>query len=648
MSVRIREAIAQAASSFSGGVEAALFTTFTFDPGFFEANVLPTLFGIETRGAEARRAEVNVRLAGVSVAVFHDAAALSGGGAGDYRYQTWAVRVPGAHEGSRKGPYFHPKLMILAGRYEQKGVIYPAVYLACGSANLTLSGCGHNLEVLGETWIDDADAPAHAELVRFLKWLRKVPRSRQAECQAIGDILEILREIASFGTTDGPELHINGIGVGRPTFAERLRLEQTQRWDCLTVLSPYWSGPNELPALLDALNAKEVKLVPGPSREGAYGLTPAHLEELKTRGVSTCVLEDGEANRFTHAKLYVLSKERGNHLRVAIGSCNMTEAAHKAKGGNVEAMLILSLDLRKDKASALPKLRPLDLKGKEFTDESDDPPAGLPFDLTVLFDWKDRSYAVWSSKPPKYCVDVVLRLPAVGELALGTACENRRIACPQGPGKARGFTVTFTRNAEPVSIAGLFSEINLDHSTRDYTPRLSAGEIIDELRERSSGLTRCLERHRLLDEEPDGAGPDAVPAAAFNLYDFYAAVQGDRWRALGKALPRRAAPHERTRRIADLVSGPSSLMKLARAVEEDCLSPVHRFAVILEAHRVLYANRPLVDDAHLSEINTLLAGSRAAVREEIANGSSPDAPGTPDELLDWFEAEFAACTVLGP
>lgn len=645
MSVRIREVIAQAGARFSGGVEAALFTTFTFDPGFFEANVLPTLFGIETRGAEARRAEVNARLARAPVAVFHDAAALSGGGAGDYRYQTWAVRVPGAHEGSRKGPYFHPKLMLLAGRCDRKGVTYPAVYLACGSANLTLSGWGHNLEVLGETWIDDAKAPAHAELVRFLTWLRKVPRSRQAECRAIGDILKILREIAPGDAKGGPELHINGIRAGGPTFAQRLRLEQTQRWDCLTVLSPYWSRSDELPTLLDALNAKEVKLVPGPSREGAYGLTPEHLEKLKPRSVSTCVLDGGEANRFTHAKLYALSKERGNHLRVAIGSCNMTEAAHKVKGGNIEAMLILSLDLKKDRASALQKLRPLDLMGKDFTDESDDPPAGLPFDLTVLFEWKERLYTVWSSEPPKYCTGVVLKLPAVGEVALGTACENRRIACPQGPGKARGFTVTFTRNAEPVSIAGLFSEINLDHSTRDYTPRLSADEIIGELLERSSGLTRCLERHRLLGEESDGVVPDAAPTAAFNLYDFYAAVQGDRWRALGQTLPWRAASHEKTQRIADLVSAPSSLMKLARVVEEDRFSPVHRFAVTLEVHRVLHANRPLVDDAHLSEIDTLLAVARAAVKEEIAKGSGADAPGTPDELLDWFEAELAACTV---
>ncbi|MGF7176751.1 hypothetical protein [Azospirillum doebereinerae] len=646
MSVRVREAIAQAAARFSGGVEAALFTTFTFDPRFFEANVLPTLFGVEARGAEARRAEVNARLAGVSVAVFHDAAALSGGGASDYRYQTWAVRVPGAHEGARKGPYFHPKLMLLAGRYEHEGETYPAVYLACGSANLTLSGWGHNLEVLGETWIDDADAPAHAELVRFLTWLRKLPRSRQAECQAIRDVLEILREMGSYGATDGPELHINGIGGGQPTFAQRLRLGQTQRWDCLTVLSPYWSGSKKLPKLLEALNAREVKLVPGASREGAFGLAPAHLEALDSQGVSTCVLEDGEANRFTHAKLYALSKERGNHLRVAVGSCNMTEAAHKKTGGNVEAMLIRSLDLKKARRSALPKLRPLDLQGKAFTDESDDPPAGLPFDLTVLFDWKDRSYAVWSSEPPTYCTGVVLRLPAVGDVTLGMACENRRIACPQGPGKARGFTVTFTRNAEPVSIAGLFSEINLDHSTRDYTPRLSAGEIIDELRERSSGLIRCLERHRLVDEDPDGAGPDTgLEETAFNLYDFYATVQGERWKALGQALPRRAPPHERMRRLADLVSGPSSLMKLARAVEEDRLSPVHRFAVILEVHRVLHANRPLLDDAHLGEIVMLLTQSRAAVRAEIADGSGADAPGTPDELLDWFEAELVACTV---
>jgi hypothetical protein len=290
MTSRVREVIAKAAACFENGVEAAVFTTFTFDPRFFEANVLPTLFDVETRNVEARRIGVNARLADVPVAVFYDAAAQPSGG-GDVRYQTWAVRLPGAGENGPKGPYFHAKLTLLAGRCREGDETYPAIYVNCGSANLTLSGWGRNLEALAETWIDDADSPAYGVLLQFLTWLSAERLPGRAQCEALDLVIKVLEEIEPYGGK-GPELHITGIAPGTPTLAHQLRKGQRRAWDTLTVLSPYWSGPETLPGLLKSFNAKTVKLAPGINGEGLYGLTPDHLDALTGRAVTTCALDE--------------------------------------------------------------------------------------------------------------------------------------------------------------------------------------------------------------------------------------------------------------------------------------------------------------------------------------------------------------------
>jgi hypothetical protein len=635
MDLCVRDMVGRAAERFSDGIDAAVLTTFTFSPYFFEVNVLPTLFGIERRGAEARRADVNDRLAQVPVAVFYDAAGLSGGGE-EVRYQAWPIRLSGAGKNGRVGPFFHPKLVILAGRILRDGVSYPTVYMNCGSANLTLSGWGQNIEALAETWIDCADLPAHAPLRKFLTWLRKrLPAG--SECPAIHHIIHTLKGMKRRGHS-GPELYISGAGITQQSLPDHLRLGQSQKWDSLTVLSPYWSGPAELNRLLGAFNARQITLVPGGNAMRRFGLTPAHQSALSQPvEIKELARDISDLDRFAHAKMYFLRKERGQHLRVAIGSCNATDAALRAKGGNVEAMLLYSIEKHRQ-TRVTPNLKALDLARTASFSEEEEAPQSIPFDLTVVFDWKAMEYIICFHDALPECSDIALTLPNIASpLSINADRCEKHISCKDGPGKARTYSVFFKHGSNTRSQAGLISEINLDHSTRDYTPALTALEIIDGLRDPPAALARALGRRQ--DSTDDDT--DATVASAersLNLYDFYAALRQFRWR--DGVMP--VAPKDRAQCVGDLITRPSSLLNLARAVYEEGNPPVHRFAVILEISQILHEYRSILSPGHLDEIRNAMSKARKDMLSEISAGPYARMY-PPQQVLSWFEDQLLAC-----
>jgi hypothetical protein len=67
----IRERLGEAVRFFAK-LDAALFTTFSFNPDFFEQNVLPTVLGVEAPNPAAARPAVHARLCEVPVTVFYD------------------------------------------------------------------------------------------------------------------------------------------------------------------------------------------------------------------------------------------------------------------------------------------------------------------------------------------------------------------------------------------------------------------------------------------------------------------------------------------------------------------------------------------------------------------------------------------------
>ena len=147
------------ASEYFHKLDGVLLTTFNLSAAFLEDHALPSVLGIEAKTNAARRAELHYRLGTTPCTVFYDPVSPPKV-SGRYRYVARPVPI--------RGRFFHPKLVVLAGRSED-GTTW--VYLAVSSANLTLSGWGRNAESFGETWIHTRRQQSWKALDDLLSWL---------------------------------------------------------------------------------------------------------------------------------------------------------------------------------------------------------------------------------------------------------------------------------------------------------------------------------------------------------------------------------------------------------------------------------------------------------------------------------------------
>ena len=145
-------------------VRCAVFTTFTFDPGFFEINILPVLFDQPfSQPDKVRRLQLEDALRTIDhVAVYYDRRALAQDGEPaqlDYR------RL----DVSRSTGYFHPKVILLvvddhrsddeSARVDKESdePIRQALIVGILSANLTRAGWWENVECAHIEEINDRE-----------------------------------------------------------------------------------------------------------------------------------------------------------------------------------------------------------------------------------------------------------------------------------------------------------------------------------------------------------------------------------------------------------------------------------------------------------------------------------------------------------
>ena len=123
-------------------VRSAVFTTFNFDPGFFELQVLPLLFSQSfSQVDKVRLLQLEDALRDIDhLAVYYDGSALSQD-AEPARLDYQRIDV------HRTTGVFHPKLaFLLVEETLDDGHVYPSLIVACFSANLTRGGWWENVE----------------------------------------------------------------------------------------------------------------------------------------------------------------------------------------------------------------------------------------------------------------------------------------------------------------------------------------------------------------------------------------------------------------------------------------------------------------------------------------------------------------------
>lgn len=414
------EVLSRALGDAIGGrrIRAGVFTTFTFDPAFFELHVLPLLFDQPFSQVEkVRRIQLEDALRSVDhLAVYYDRGGLSQDAApAQLDYRRIDVRRPTG--------VFHPKLVLLLvdepmDEAEGDGAnVAPYQSLVVGvlSANLTRAGWWENVECAHFEEVRDRDLDGtrtsfRNDLLNLIRQIRAGTPEDQ-EHAALDRIHEFLRDRAPTGrfehaSTRGEWYTRLFFGQGRQSLAQwlgKLRLARHE-WN-LEVVSPYFDrdGAGPLADLAEALGPREIRVFLPREADGQACVTSQVYEAVaklarwsRLPGDLTARGRGERAERLpprnVHAKLYRLWHRDGRDVLV-LGSTNLTHAGMSHAGaGNLEANLLVDIS-----RAGYPRrwwLEPLEREAERFADELPEETDGLEhasFDVSFCFDWGRRS-----------------------------------------------------------------------------------------------------------------------------------------------------------------------------------------------------------------------------------------------------------------
>jgi len=397
-------------------VKAAVFTTFTFDPGFFELHVLPVLFEQPfSQVDKVRRIQLEDALHSVEhVAVYYDRSALSQDATdAQLDYRRIDVR--------RATGVFHPKVVLLLVEKlptedeMKRGRTSPwqSLVIVVTSANLTQAGWWENIECAHIEEIRERD---HAEdwcayRPDVLSLIRRI-RDAAAPDEDHRALDLMHRFLLKHADTDRPARASSKgrfytrlfCGQDRQSLAqwlESLRIDRTD-WN-LEVVSPYFDpgGAGPLSALLDLIQPRETRVYLPRDADGTARVSKeTHAGIAAIRGCAWASLPSevmargrgkmGEklAPRRVHAKLYRLWSRAGGDV-LLVGSPNLTASAHSHGGaGNLEAAFFVDVS-----DCGYPRrwwLESLAATPERFVETDPTEAEGLqpvPVDVSLRFDW---------------------------------------------------------------------------------------------------------------------------------------------------------------------------------------------------------------------------------------------------------------------
>lgn len=608
------------ASQYFREMDGVVLTTFNMNGDFLEDHALPAVLGVEAKTSAGRRAELHQRLGTTPCTVFYDPATrprVSG------RYRYVARPVP------MRGRFFHPKLVVIAGRSENRTTW---VYLAVSSANLTLSGWGRNAESFGETWIHTRLQQPWTVLDKLLDWLGSHSSlgEKQSTTNAVARVraaLARMPERRRFSNDDSEpwsgtlraKLYVSV--VHKEGLAAFLRGERAQGPSALWAYSPYWSDVAEQVAEFDA---RETVLVPALRADGgALGLSREQAAELADK-IKICRNERDVGDRFWHMKAYWT--RNGERVRTAVGSSNFTRAGLSGGDGNVEAMLELD-----GEPEWLPEGAEVDDNLAEEEEAEEGVPEPAPVSIVVAWDWRASVWRWWLEEYPRHC-DFKLCVPALAPFPIRPGTGSI-----QGKPPERGamYKVSYHADGKKAEWQGQIVELNLDNSSRTYGRSLTANEILESWRGKAPtwDLGGGGGDGDPGDDRDDLASDTPAAFDAVNLFDFYRSMS---------TLRRKLKALEEDQQIQHgyLVGRPDSVMALAKLADRDEEAPIVRFLVLRELHSVASTWASVLDEALLERIGRMTRTARdrthVRLRQEL-DGDEKKA----GRMLNWFEVELA-------
>lgn len=398
-------------------VAAAVFMTFTLEPGFFEEEIVTLLAGdtlIQEPKLRLWQLEEALRSTIGPIAVYYDQAGLrtDSGKSLDIRYVP--VRT--------KAGVFHPKmLLLLTEPNDAGGKLKPSLICGVLSANLTKSGWWSSLECAHFEEIVEGDTCSFRDDLRsFLGSVRRLG-GRERDHQPLDLIVSWLTKKTAqtaHRTIEG-RLRTQLVAGTRPLldFLDEMRGDELYG-SSLEVISPFLDekNPDVLTAMIARFDIRETRVFLPTAVDGTANVAAELYDGVKK--LSACcwgrlpqdLLKSGKeknaAPRGVHAKVYRFIKRSKRYEAILVGSHNLSTPAHAA-GRNVEASFLIERERIGEVEwwLATDSKRPAAFK-VDLGDEEVDLDAFVP--LQVSYDWDTKSLEVlWggSTRSPRLRVD---------------------------------------------------------------------------------------------------------------------------------------------------------------------------------------------------------------------------------------------------
>jgi len=341
-------------------VVAGVFTTFSFDPAFFELNILPLLFDQSFHQADkVRLLQLEDALRELEdLSVYYDRSALSQDAVPpqlDYRRNDVHRRDKGV---------FHPKVILLLVENEVEGEDETCESLIVGilSANITRAGWWENVECahfeeIDDKEIDDTRCPFRTDLLSLVKGIRATGAAEDDH-----SALDRVHRFLLKRVTKKPLANASVRGrfytrvfcgqkkLDVASWLAQLRLGRID-WN-LEVISPFFDahGLGVLERLIEAVGPKKTRVYLPRDPNGVAEVTEKTFRAMNDIPNADWATLSGPITsrsggdkgskrlpRRVHAKVYRLWTKSGPDLWL-LGSVNLTSAGHSHVGaGNLEA-----------------------------------------------------------------------------------------------------------------------------------------------------------------------------------------------------------------------------------------------------------------------------------------------------------------------
>jgi hypothetical protein len=430
----------------------AVFFTFSFDPAFFEQEILPVFLDIPLSQADVVRlvqleAEIRQRLD--HVAVYYDPRGLL---ASTEAPRLDVRRIPALI----RGGYFHPKnIFLLTEPEDPEAPPSQSLIVATLSANLTKAGWWRNVECCHIEVVEEASTIGFRDDVLGLLRTARAASSEAVSHEALEEVRRFVTRCTQRERISNDRLPARLFG-GRGDFVEFLAGATKGRLEGLNmeVIAPYVDD-NEikpLQALIAAFKPRECRVFLPRHSSGAVACSENYYEAVR-RMAPACwgqlpksVLQMGRTEqageRFVHAKVYRFFHPTRRYEAIVVGSINLTGAAHR-RGGNIESAFLIEPELNQVAGWWLSRIdgkRSLTFQGASDDDVVTRSPAIW---LTVTYHWDSHNAEFeWRGETSSPLIDLYAAGVHVCRLASMKGGECRRITAAEASQIRAGLETT--------------------------------------------------------------------------------------------------------------------------------------------------------------------------------------------------------------